>query len=64
MSTVSLAELHTSTVELLPQRETLSFISRNRVRIAAYNTALAVSLFTLDSQNIANAGQTIVVYNR
>ncbi len=64
MSTVSLAELHTSTVELLPQRETLSFISRNRVRIAATNTAWAMSLLTIDSVNAATAAQSITVVNR
>jgi hypothetical protein len=55
---LTITELDSQHVELLPARETLSF---NWANVYASNSALALNAATFFSQANALAGQTIVV---
>jgi hypothetical protein len=60
MGTISVTELEATTVELLPSRETLSFI--NIANVTAVNLAIAVNAATFASSAYANAHQSVRVY--
>lgn len=59
MSIISAAELESTTVELLPSRETLAFI--NIANVTAINLALAINAGTYCSSAMASASQFVVV---
>jgi len=59
MSTISVAELDATTVELLPTRETLAWI--NVANVTAVNLALAINAGTICSSAMASANQLVVV---
>lgn len=59
MSTISIAELEATTVELLPSRETLAWI--NIANVTAVNLALAINAGSFCSSAMAQANQYIVV---
>ena len=58
---LSIAELDTQSVELLPARETLLFDTTNLAAIWASNSSLAVNAATVLSAANSAAVQTIVV---
>jgi hypothetical protein len=60
MNTISYTELESEIVEVLPEKETLSW-SSNYAWIYASNSALALNAATLGSAAVANAGQAITV---
>jgi hypothetical protein len=59
MSTISVAELEGTTVELLPSRETLGWF--NFANITAVNLAIAVNAGTIGSVALASANQVVMV---
>ncbi len=59
MSIISAAELESTTVELLPSRETLAFI--NVANVTAINLALAINAGTYCSSAMASANQYVHV---
>jgi hypothetical protein len=59
MREISMRELEATSVELLPDRETLAFF--NFANITAVNLAIAVNAGTFGSAAIASANQTIAV---
>lgn len=59
MGTISVTELEATTVELLPSRETLSWI--NVANVTAVNLAIAVNAATIGSSAYASARQLVSV---
>jgi hypothetical protein len=60
MNTISYTELESEIVEVLPEKETLAW--SNYSWIYASNSALALNAASLGSMAVANAGQSITVY--
>lgn len=58
MTTITMSELETQSVELLPEKETLWF-SNNWANVYANNSALALNAATFASSANANAVQFI-----
>ena len=58
MTTITMSELETQSVELLPEKETLWF-SNNWANVYANNSALALNAATFASNANANAAQFI-----
>ena len=56
---VSMRELEATTVELLPNRETLALF--NFANVTAVNLAIAVNAATIGSAAVAHANQYVVV---
>lgn len=56
---VSMCELEATTVELLPNRETLALF--NFANVTAVNLAIAVNAATIGSAAVAHANQYVVV---
>lgn len=59
MGTFTVAELESTTVELLPARETLAFI--NIANVTAVNLAIAVNAASIGSAAYASANQLVYV---
>jgi hypothetical protein len=59
MGTISVTELESTTVELLPSRETLAFI--NVANVTAVNLAIAINAATIGSAAFASAHQSVRV---
>ncbi|MCH6471282.1 hypothetical protein [Sinomonas terrae] len=61
MTKLTAEELAAETVELLPDRDTLSTSSFNWAGINASNSSLALNLLAVHSTALSNATQTILV---
>jgi hypothetical protein len=59
MREISMRELEATSVELLPDRETLAFF--NFANVTAVNLAIAVNAGSIASAAIASANQQVVV---
>ena len=57
--TVSMRELEATTVELLPNRETLALF--NFANVTAVNLAIAINAASIGSAAVASANQYVVV---
>ena len=58
---MELNELREQPIELLPSREALSRVHVTIAKVNAYNSAVALNLFSSHSSATALAGQTIVI---
>jgi hypothetical protein len=56
---VSMRELEATSVELLPNRETLALV--NFANVTAVNLAVAVNAASIGSASVAHANQLVVV---
>ena len=61
MSQITLSKLEATAVEILPDRETLAFISLNVNRIRATNVSVAANVLTNRSAALSSANQAIFV---
>ena len=62
MREISMRELEATSVELLPNRETLAFF--NFANVTAVNLAIAVNAGTIGSAAVASATQQVAVLQR
>jgi len=62
MREISMRELEATSVELLPNRETLAFF--NFANVTAVNLAIAINAGTIGSAAVASATQQVAVLQR
>lgn len=62
MSQITHSELEATAVEVLPDRETLGFISLNWSKVKATNVSVAANVLTNKSMALSSANQAIFVY--